>query len=152
MTKRQAIAADIVTYLSAITILGGYKNNFPVATHWKTFIDPKENELVVNVKDRANNYSNTDDGLTETLAIEINLGCSVTGLNYTTISNMIDDIYKCIHTNRRTLEIDFHILDIIPVSDELAVDQFEREVGAGKVVFNFIHEKHADWIYDETSY
>jgi hypothetical protein len=151
MTKRQKIAAEFVRLLSAITV-GTYKTAFPTAKHWSTNIEPKENELFVNVKDKAETYSETADGLTKFMVVDIYLGCSKTGTNYATITNMIDDVLKCVYTNMCTLQISLNIIDIVPISAEPEVDLFEREVGAAKVSFRLTLEQHAVWLYDSTTY
>jgi hypothetical protein len=155
MTKRQKIASEFVRLLSAITV-GTYKTTFPTVTHWSVLVEPKEDEKFVTVKDRTDSYLETQEGLVQVLTLDVQLACckakNSTDSNYTIITNMIDDVLKCIYTNLRTLQTSLNIIDIVPVSAEPDIDQFEREVGAGKVTFRITHHSHAIWLYDSTTY
>ncbi len=152
MTKREAIVHSFRQYLDAITIIGGYKNNFPASTHWSTNIEPKENEILINVKDRALNFVDADQSGEEILSVDVFLGCCKTGTNYSTIANLIDDVKHCIFNNRRAMEVALNLTEIKFVSDEIEIAQFEKEVGAGRVSFLITTGQNCNWYHDDTNY
>lgn len=152
MTKRKKIATTFVSGLSAITKAGGYKTNFPAVKHWKTNLIPKENELTVIVRDTSNNSTDSQENVSEKLNIEVLFGCCKVDENYDIIDVMIDDIKKWYDSNKKQLEVTLNLVGIRYVNDELAVDQLEKEVGAGKVLFEVETGQHCNWNYDDTNY
>lgn len=152
MTKRQKIATSFVSALSAITIAGGYRTNFPTVKHWSNDIEPKENETVVVVKDRTINSTEDSVSEKEVLIIDIHMACCIANTNYATICNMIDDVKKWYGANRKTLEVSMNVVEIKYMSDEVAVDRFEKEVGAGRVTFAVTTGQNSNWQYDDTEY
>lgn len=152
MTKRQKISTSFVSALSAITIAGGYRTNFPTVKHWSGDIEPKENETVVVVKDRTNVNTEDSESEKEKLIIDIHMTCCITNTNYATICNMIDDVKKWYHTNRKTLEVNLNVPEIHYESDDIAIERFEKEIGAGRVTFSVITGQNSNWVYDSTEY
>ena len=151
MTKRDQITGKIKTYLDAITTNGGYKVTFPAAKIWSPYVEnPSDGLKFVSIKDTVNTHAKEDDSDIKKMLIEIIMQCCVKDANYSTILNMVDDVYKCIYTNRRTIEKDLSAY-INPVSDEVAILNNEREFGVAKVIFEITHSQHAEWIYEAVS-
>ncbi len=152
MTRRKQITDKLKLLLDAITIAGGYKTNFPAAKIWSPYVEnPSDGFLLVSIKDTVNNFSDQDDATIQTLNVEVTLQCCVKDVNYTTILNMVDDVYKCIYANKHTIQKDLNIIDINPVSDEVGLMANEREFAAAKIIFSIVHAKHYEWIYEAVS-
>lgn len=151
MTKRQAIANAVITQLNTIKIANGYKTDFPAVKHWSVEILDKADQVYCNVRDTKTDYDNSTP-FSETLTIDVALGCTKKSNNYSFITNMIDDVYKCMYNAERTLQTQFGDVQIIPVGDELDIQQFEYQVAEAVVTFQIIHSKHARWFYDERSF
>lgn len=154
-TKREIIAKTFAQYLSLISVATGYRNDFPTAQHWSTNIEPKENGMTVNVKDRLNNNSSGEENESERLRIEVLLGCTVTSptdSNYRIMSNMIDDVKRCIWFHRKEIETALNLERIKYVSDDIEIAQDEKQVGAGKVTFEVLTGENSDWFYDDTQF
>ena len=152
MTKRQKIAQAFVTGLSSITIAGGYRTNFPTVKHWSGDIEPKENETVVIVKDRKNTNTEDSESEKEKLIIETDMACCIANANYATMCNMIDDAKKWYDANRKSLEVSLNVPEIQYQSDDIGIERFEKEVGAGKVIFIVTTGQNSNWVYDSTEY
>lgn len=152
MTKRQKIAESFTTALSNISIANNYRVDFPTAKHWSTEIEPQEDQKVVVVRDRSNNSSEDAESEKEILIIDVLLACRIKDQNYATICNMIDDIKKWFYNNRKSLEVSLNCPEIKYISDEVALDRAEFEIGAGRVVFNITTGQNSNWTYDDTVY
>ena len=148
--RRYALVQAVIDKLETITVANGYKNDFPTPKLWSPEIEVKNDQLVCNVKDIANTFE--DNGTRQILTIEILLGCVKGSLNYITIINMMDDVYRCLFTNELALSVAFGKVEIIPQGDELEIEQYEREVAVAKMTFDFFHLENARWIYDSTAY
>ena len=152
MTKRKKIATTFVTELSALSIAGGYKVDFPTAKHWAVNVIPKEKETTVIIRDTLSRDFESEENSTEKLNIEILLGVCIEDENYDTIDAMVDDIKKWHSNNHHRIEEELNLLQIKYVSDELGVDQLEKQIGVAKVLFEVATGQHCNWIYDDTEY
>ena len=150
-TRRQKIMSLLSGYLSNISVANGYKTNVDSVHHWKAKVEPKANATVLNMKDEINEYSGERR---EALMITIDIACK-TSTNYTTITNLFQDIHKCLEDNLSTLrttisgECYFENVEDAIVGMETETD---AETIEGYVSVMLTHRVMEKTDVDETSY
>jgi len=150
MIKRQSLMKDLTEKLKEITTVNGYRTDVSNVKHFSSLIEPKANEVILNIKDVENNFE--DDGKKEILTVEIIVGCIKGDNNYNYITNLIDDIYKCLYNAEKKFNTKYGYCVFIPVSDALAKEQFEREIAEAVITFNIIHNVDTQWTYQTKEY
>ena len=151
MTRRQKITDELLDYLQAISTANGYLTNTGAKVyHWRTQLTPKENELIAVLQDPANNH---ERGHTETLLISVLLSCR-TATNYTTITNMIQDVHKAFIDNEGALGTALSdSVRFIPISEEIDLRlENNAEYGEAEVQLLLEHRFTEKWELDETEY
>ena len=151
MTRRQKITDKLLDYLQAITTANGYLTNTGAKVyHWRTQITPKENELIAILQDTVNNH---ERGHTETLLISVLLSCK-TATNYTTITNMIQDVHKAFADNEDNLgAVLSNSVRFIPISEEIDIKlENNSEYAEALVELLLEHRFTEKWELDETEY
>lgn len=148
--KRIAMIDDFAAYLATITTANGYSNTFPTIDKWTTNVEPKTDDMFCGVKDTSNFF---EDGspIKEILRIEITVSCIKGANNLTTILSMINDVYKCIYTNRNTFQIKFDC-QIMPVGDSYTLEQHDRQIATATINFDITHVQNAHWYFDDRTF
>jgi len=153
LIKRQAITAKLAALLGAITTTGGaYKTTFPTVKVWSTNIEEQDADSVYCVLREVGNKIEGAAPVVETLTYEIALGCVKGTSNYSHITNMIDDVYKCLNNNLGTLRGLYGHIDLNLSGDSVDIQQFERQVAEAVITIEIVHKQNARWYYDATSY
>ena len=151
MTRRQKISSLLLTYLQAISQTNGYLTNLGSKVyHWRTQITPNENDLIANLQDIANQH---ERGHVESLTLNVQLTCR-NNTNYTTITNMIQDVHKAFIDNEDNLgdAIDAQVR-FIPLSEEIEISLENNDEYAEAVVEMVLEHRFTEkWDLDETVY
>jgi hypothetical protein len=150
MTKNEAIAREFASYLSGITTAGGYRTDFPTVDYMNPDIQDKEDEVFVNIND-STSFENGRP-FEENLIITITIGVCKGASSATYLNKMIADVYKCVHTNKKAIEIKYKIGQIIPQSDVKRIDRFEKIITEADINFTMIMTQNAQWIIDTADY
>lgn len=149
MTKQQKISSLYKTTFQSISVANGYLTNFNTNKIyvWNTKILPKDETFYVNIKDGKDYY----EGQYGKLDLTIEIGCSVSN-NYTTITNMIQDIKKAVQDSLSSFLGVFSYYEAIFVESDFEIMQEDRELAEGYILFEIIHEVNEYWTLDETVY
>lgn len=149
MTKQQKISSLYLTKFQAISQANGYLTNFNTNKIyvWNTKILNKDETFYVNIKD-GKDYFDSEYGK---LDLRIEIGC-VASDNYTTITNMIQDIKKAVQDSVTEFEAEIGYYEAIFVESEFEIVQEDREMAEGYLLFEIIHEVNEYWELDETVY
>lgn len=154
MTRRQKICSLLIGYLQNISVANGYLTEMgDDISHWSTQIVPRDKASAMwgNLKDETNEH---ERGHTETLTITVELGCK-TATNYTTITNMIQDVQKSFEDNLPSLcnTMNDDVMRWFAGSEEVSVErEADAEFGKAKVTMSLLHKVDEKWRLDETSY
>lgn len=154
MTRRQKICSLLIGYLQNISTGNGYLTDMGSdISHWDTQIIPsdKTSQMWGNLKDEMNEH---ETGHEETLVITVELG-SKTTTNYTTITNMIQDVQKCFEDNLQALctAMTDDVMRWYAVSEAVEVMRDgDAEFGVGNIIMNLRHKVGEKWELDETVY
>ena len=153
MTRRQKIMDLLKGYLEDISTANGYLTDAGASvSHWKTQIVPRENEEMINLKDGENTHET--GGHFETLNITVELACRVED-NYTTITNMIQDVQKCFEDNLAALGTAISENGTRWFAGNETIDitkEKEFELGRATIEMQLQHKFDEKWTLDETVY
>lgn len=155
MTRRQKITSLLIGYLQNISIVNSYLTDLGVdISHWDTQIVPRDKPSAIwaNLKDETNEHET--GGHTEALNIVVELGCK-TPTNYTTLTNMIQDVQKAFEDNLASLcnTMNDNVMRWFPASESVEVyREKDAEFGEGRIEMTLIHKVDEKWILDETVY
>lgn len=153
-TRREKICSLLLGYLQNISTANGYNTTPDSVTHWKSLIIPKDKTIILNMKDRINDYTDAD-GRKELLEIEVEIACK-TSTNHITISGLIQDIQKAFYSNIQAIgtAIGENGCYWVPLEEELNIEipETESEVGSGSVLMLLAHRFYDIWQPDLTDY
>jgi len=152
-TRRQKIMTLISGYLSNITVANGYKTTVASVHHWKAKAEPKANSTILNLKDELQEYTTERR---EALHITIEVACK-TSTNYTTITNLFQDIHKCLEDNLANIKSALSNCGTVYIENlEDAIVDISTETDAetieGYVSIILTHRITEKTDVDETSY
>ena len=141
-------------YLQDISVSNGYITDMGSdISHWATQTVPRDkaSQMWANIKDEVNEHA---PGHLETLVITVELGCK-TSTNYTTVTNMVQDVQKCFENKLYTLcqAIGDDVMRWYAISETVSVErEGDAEFGRATIIMNLLHKADEKWTLDETEY